>query len=27
NCRGWITGSKEPLNAQGLAWWHENKRL
>ena len=27
NCRGWITGSKEPLNAQGLAWWHENKRF
>ena len=21
------SGSKEPLNAQGLAWWHETKRL
>ncbi|WP_411566147.1 SET domain-containing protein-lysine N-methyltransferase [Pseudomonas orientalis] len=29
NCRGWITGSKEPLNAEGqafMAWWCEHKR-
>ena len=29
NCRGWITGSKEPLNAEGQAfmtWWREHKR-
>ena len=29
NCRGWITGSKEPLNAEGqafMAWWREHKR-
>jgi hypothetical protein len=29
NCRGWITGSKEPLNAEGQAFmarWRERKR-
>ncbi len=29
NCRGWITGSKEPLNAEGqayIAWWREHQR-
>ncbi|KRP42846.1 hypothetical protein SAMN04490190_3246 [Pseudomonas libanensis] len=29
NCRGWITGSKEPLNAEGQAFmtrWREHKR-
>ena len=30
NCLGWITGSKEPLNAEGqafMAWWREHKRI
>ena len=29
NCRGWITGSKEPLNAEGqtfMTLWRERKR-
>ncbi|MBC3255044.1 SET domain-containing protein-lysine N-methyltransferase [Pseudomonas paralactis] len=29
NCRGWITGSKQALNAEGqafMAWWREHKR-
>ena len=29
NCRGWITGAKEPLNAEGqafMAQWRERKR-